>query len=211
MAAALPWVGPAADAWPLAAGAALAGGWCARRCARPSRSPASCWRAPGATRSSPTSRPPGRSRQALEVRTTSLSTCSTSGLHLRADLLRPWAHWITPENEPRRFDTRFFVAALPAGQATRDVGGEADAGCLDTTPAMPWPELARGERVMVPPTAMTLADLTDFGTVADVLAAAGARRITPVMPRLRRRDGGCPRSTLATVRPDTTHDRPEKR
>ena len=49
------------------------------------------------------------------------------GLVLRADLLRPWAHWITPEVEPRRYDTRFFVAALPAGQDTRDVGGEADA------------------------------------------------------------------------------------
>ncbi len=45
---------------------------------------------------------------------------------LRADLLRPFAHWITPEVEPQRFDTRFFVAALPAGQVCRDVGGEAD-------------------------------------------------------------------------------------
>lgn len=38
------------------------------------------------------------------------------GLQLRADLLRPWANWITPEAEPRRYDTFFFVAALPAGQ-----------------------------------------------------------------------------------------------
>ena len=48
------------------------------------------------------------------------------GLHLRSDLLRPWAHWTTPEFEPRRFDTWFFVAALPVGQHARDVGGEAD-------------------------------------------------------------------------------------
>ena len=46
-------------------------------------------------------------------------------LVLRADLLRPWSRWITPVIEPRRFDTRFFAAALPAGQRTRDVGGEA--------------------------------------------------------------------------------------
>ena len=35
---------------------------------------------------------------------------------LRADLLGAWAHWITPAFEPRRYDTRFFVAALPRGQ-----------------------------------------------------------------------------------------------
>src|SRR5260221_11361179 len=49
------------------------------------------------------------------------------GLILRSDLLRPWSRWITPKVEPRRFDTRFFAAALPAGQRTRDVGGEAAA------------------------------------------------------------------------------------
>ncbi len=46
---------------------------------------------------------------------------------LRTDLLGAWAHWITPAFEPRRYDTRFFVAALPAGQQTRDVSGESDA------------------------------------------------------------------------------------
>ena len=45
---------------------------------------------------------------------------------LRSDLLGPWAHWITPEFEERRYDTWFFVAALPEGQRTRDVSGEAD-------------------------------------------------------------------------------------
>ena len=41
---------------------------------------------------------------------------SRRGLVVRADLLVPWARWITPEGEPRRFDARFFAAALPAGQ-----------------------------------------------------------------------------------------------
>ena len=48
------------------------------------------------------------------------------GLVLRTDLLAAWAHWVTPEFEPRRFDTRFFVAELPAGQVTRDVSTESD-------------------------------------------------------------------------------------
>ena len=66
-------------------------------------------------------------RQALLDRSLSMvGLLERRGLVLRADLLRPWAHWITPELEPRRFDTKFFVAALPAGQVPRDVGGEAD-------------------------------------------------------------------------------------
>ena len=48
------------------------------------------------------------------------------GLHLRSDLLRPWAHWTTPLFEPRRFDTWFFVARLPEGQVARDIREEAD-------------------------------------------------------------------------------------
>src|SRR5690242_4522771 len=51
------------------------------------------------------------------------------GLVLRADLLTPWARWITPEVSPRRFDTWFFAAALPAGQtATAAPEGHADPG-----------------------------------------------------------------------------------
>src|SRR5689334_23407197 len=66
-------------------------------------------------------------REALEAREQSLSQLLTRrGLVLRADLLRPLAHWITPEVEPKRFDTRFFLAEMPSGQTCRDVGGEAD-------------------------------------------------------------------------------------
>src|SRR3954451_14199459 len=87
-------------------------------------------------------------------------------LVLRADLLRPWAHWITPEVEPRRYDTRFFVAALPTGQRTRDVGGEAD----QVTWARPQDALdafARGELGMLPPTAFTLGELAAYASVEE--------------------------------------------
>ncbi len=68
-----------------------------------------------------------RDRLALLDRSASMAeVLATRDLVLRSDLLRPWAHWITPEFEPKRFDTRFFVAAVPTGQRPRDVSGEAD-------------------------------------------------------------------------------------
>jgi 8-oxo-dGTP pyrophosphatase MutT (NUDIX family) len=66
-------------------------------------------------------------RESLLDRSSSLAELlARRGLVLRGDLLRPWAHWITPEIEVRRYDTRFFVAALPEGQHTRDVSTESD-------------------------------------------------------------------------------------
>jgi 8-oxo-dGTP pyrophosphatase MutT (NUDIX family) len=107
-------------------------------------------------------------------------------LVLRSDLLRPWAHWITPEFEPKRFDTRFFVAAVPAGQRPRDVSGEAD----DTVWLPVAEAVARhdaGGLAMLPPTIVALREISVFGSVAEVLAAP--REVRPVLPRLAR-DGG---------------------
>jgi len=102
-------------------------------------------------------------------------------LVLRSALLRPWAHWITPDFETRRYDTRFFVAALPVGQRTRDVGGEAD--------RVAWvrPEEAlrrheRGELAMLPPTVATLGDLVGYPSVAAVLDDATHREIRRLLP-----------------------------
>ena len=125
-----------------------------------------------------------RDRLALLDRSLSFAAMlSDRGLVLRADLLRPWAHWITPEIEPKRYDTRFFVAALPAGQRTRDVGGEADR-VVWLRPEDALAGSQRGEIGMLPPTAFTLAELSTYGSVADVLAAGDARDIKPVLPKV---------------------------
>ncbi len=105
------------------------------------------------------------------------------GLGIRADLIRPWAHWITPELEPRRYDTRFFVAAVPPGQQTRDVGGEADATMWLTAHEAIERHHA-GDLEMLPPTITTLTELSAYATTADVLDAAAARVISPVLPKL---------------------------
>ena len=117
-------------------------------------------------------------RRALEAREQSLSELLTRrGLLLRADLLRPLAHWITPELEPKRFDTRFFLAELPAGQVCRPVGGEAD----ERHWVRPVDALAGGFRLM-PPTVAVLADLAGCSDIAAALAAQ--RTIKAILPRI---------------------------
>jgi 8-oxo-dGTP pyrophosphatase MutT (NUDIX family) len=100
------------------------------------------------------------------------------GLRLRDDLLLPWARWITPEFEPKRFDTWFFVALLPEGQTARDVSGESEeAGWIR-------PEAA-GDLTMLPPTRITLDSLTAYERVEEVVGGATRRdAATPVMPRV---------------------------
>jgi 8-oxo-dGTP pyrophosphatase MutT (NUDIX family) len=131
-------------------------------------------------------------RRALLAREVSLAQAlSARGLAVRSDLLRPWAHWITPEVEPRRYDTKFFVAAVPAGQTARDVSGEADEATW-LRPADALAEHAAGTRTMLPPTLITLNDLVPHDTVAGALAAAPPRPITPVLPALEFEPDGSP-------------------
>jgi 8-oxo-dGTP pyrophosphatase MutT (NUDIX family) len=123
-------------------------------------------------------------RHTLEAREQSLSELlERRGLVLRADLLSPLAHWITPEVEPRRFDTRFFVAEMPAGQVCRHVGAEAD----DRLWRRPADALADG-LTMLPPTAAALRDLAGHPDVDSALRSR--RRIHPVLPKLAVRDDG---------------------
>lgn len=89
------------------------------------------------------------------------------------DALHPFAHWITPEVESRRFDTQFFAAALPDGAALAELTAEHS--------AMDWysPDDAAQLR-MLPPTAAVVAELREFDTVADVLAVQ--RDPIPLLP-----------------------------
>jgi 8-oxo-dGTP pyrophosphatase MutT (NUDIX family) len=124
-------------------------------------------------------------RVALEGRSLSFADfLHRRGLVLRADLLGVWAHWITPEFEPRRYDTRFFVAALPSGQRTRDVSGESDQVAW-MAPGAAVRMVDAGEMAMLPPTYLSCAELSSFGSVADALSATRDRVVTPILPRLR--------------------------
>lgn len=110
------------------------------------------------------------------------------GLVLRSDLLAVWAHWITPEIDPKRYDTRFFLALLPEGQQTRDVGGEADAVAW-LPPAEAIDAARRGRLQLMPPTATTLAELAEYQDVADAFRAAAGREIVVRLPFVEIVDG----------------------
>ncbi len=108
------------------------------------------------------------------------------GWVLRADLLRPWANWVTPEKgRRRRYDTFFFLAALPDGQ-------RADAGTSEVRSAA-WRRPAdaleewKDDRIeLLPPTWVTLEQLTEQPDVATALDASAGRTITPLIPKVRR-------------------------
>jgi len=93
------------------------------------------------------------------------------------------AHWVTPVVEPRRYDTHFFVAALPVGRAARpDPREMVDAVWL--TPSAALDRFETGTLPMVFPTVKTLESLRGPASVAAVLDAFRDRAVERILPRL---------------------------
>jgi 8-oxo-dGTP pyrophosphatase MutT (NUDIX family) len=113
-------------------------------------------------------------------------TLEECGVRLPADALVPWARWITPEASNRRYDTWFYVAAMPDGEVVRVGDAESDsAEWLSPGDAL---EAARSGRItLLPPTAVMLAQLGGFASVDAVLAEH--REIRPLMPVVVAEDG----------------------
>ncbi|MGH3495101.1 MAG: NUDIX hydrolase, partial [Sciscionella sp.] len=121
-------------------------------------------------------------RRALVDRELSLAGfLDEAGLVLRADLLRPWANWLTPEAEPRRYDARFFVAEVPLGQRADGATTEAD-NVAWQSPEQALQDWREGRRGLLPPTWVSLAELAAQVSLAAVLAAQ--RTVTPIMPKV---------------------------
>ncbi|NYF98719.1 NUDIX hydrolase [Janibacter cremeus] len=108
-------------------------------------------------------------------------------LVLRSDLLRYRAHWITPVIESRRYDTRFFVAAVPAGQDPDGDTSEADQSGW-TRPQALLDAFADGQVMLMPPTIVCLEQLAEVSTVRAGLEQDLA--IAPVLPEFVISDAG---------------------
>lgn len=164
----------------------------------------------------PTSAPAGRvtaARAALEAGQdarpeeprTFLQAVEHHDLPLELDRLVPFARWVTPEAEPRRFDARFFLMALPDGQ---------DAECCRTETTMgfwasPVEVLARfhgGQIQLAPPTTRCLELLSPARTLEEAFAIAERQSLLPICPLFV--PGDPPMLTLAG---DPTHEVRERR
>jgi len=127
-------------------------------------------------------------RAALENKSLSFAEFLRSeNLMLRADLLRPWANWVTPKEErTRRYDTYFFVGALPEGQRADGDNTETDKADW-VTPRAALDDFAEGRSFLLPPT-WTQLDALDGRTVPEVLAVE--RQIVAIEPSLAAQEGG---------------------
>ena len=111
--------------------------------------------------------------------------CAREGLCLDARRIHYFSHWITPEGAPRRYDTRFFVAAAPPEQVPLHDDGETIAH-LWLRPADALARQRTGELEMILPTIKNLEAISRFDRSADLLASAAAsvERPPTILPRV---------------------------
>jgi 8-oxo-dGTP pyrophosphatase MutT (NUDIX family) len=101
------------------------------------------------------------------------------------DRLHYYAHWITPEARPERFDTRFFLARYPSGQEASHDRKETTAG-IWLTPRKALEENLKGDVILSPPTLKTLEDLSRFKNIDEMLNSQRKEDIRPILPILTR-------------------------
>jgi hypothetical protein len=127
-------------------------------------------------------------------------------LSLDLGALHPFARWITPVAEARRYDTRFYLAMLPPNQQ----GAHDEHETTSSFWARPSDVIARwdaGEVALAPPTHRTLEILAQVTTSAEAIALAAAASKEPICPLVTTQDG-----TVALVLPgDPEHDVREAR
>ena len=125
----------------------------------------------------------------LKGETTFVDIIRREDLELAGDLMVPFAHWITPERVPKRFDTHFIMITAPMAQIGAHDGGESVEG-LWITPRQALSEAAAGARTLVFATRMNLEKLSRYRTVAEAVEVTRSRPVVTVMPKLLSNDGG---------------------
>jgi len=110
-------------------------------------------------------------------------------LYLALDALVPYAHWVTPDMMPKRFDTHFYLAVAPDDQLALHDGHEhVDSAWLN--PANAIKEMEEGKWTIIFPTRLNLEKLGKSSTTSDAVARARADDIKTVTPELIKTDDG---------------------
>ncbi|NUQ79338.1 MAG: hypothetical protein HUU21_37990 [Polyangiaceae bacterium] len=130
------------------------------------------------------------------------------GLKLALDALVPWARWVTPEAESRRFDARFFLLAMPEGQVGRHDEHETTMSFW-ARPQEVLDRFFRGLIFLAPPTTRTLELLASAGDVEGAIAMASRQSLRSICPRfVAGAEGGAPYLALPG---DPSHEVKERR
>ena len=120
--------------------------------------------------------------------------------------LVPWARWITPEAESRRFDASFFLLPLPEQQRGAHDDHEITSSFWGR-PADVLDRFLRGEIFLAPPTTRTLELLADCTSLDSAVALAEAQSLLPICPRFVPHDS----APYLALPGDPSHEVPEKR
>jgi 8-oxo-dGTP pyrophosphatase MutT (NUDIX family) len=120
---------------------------------------------------------------------TLLELAEKENLRYAADLLHYYSHWVTPELAPKRYTTRFFVAAFPdeAERLLHDMGETTNSRWVSPSDAL---EQGRaGTFTIIFPTRKHLEQLAGFSTVDDLVASTAGKEIEEILPRVAMVDG----------------------
>jgi len=127
-------------------------------------------------------------RDLLSGQTTFADIIDREHLQLSLDELAYFAHWVTPEIEIRRFDTRFFIARAPEGQTPiHDAGETTHSEWIE--PAAAIERCRSGLISLPPPTWTTLEMLARFESIDAIFDWARRKPIPRVQPRFEKRGG----------------------
>ena len=103
------------------------------------------------------------------------------GLRFAGNGLHYFSRWVTPEFAPKRYDARFFVATMPAGQEPLHDDVETTASTW-IRPADALAQARDGLFSIIFPTRKTLEELARFDSAADVIASTPGKHIIPILP-----------------------------
>jgi 8-oxo-dGTP pyrophosphatase MutT (NUDIX family) len=130
-----------------------------------------------------------KAREQLHVGASFIDLADELDMKIDAMALVPYARWVTPKMESKRFDTRFYIAVIPEGQDASHDGSETTSAVW-LRPEGAIDDMIAGKIKLAPPTVRTLRWLADFDDAESVIDDALSRKPPLVRPRLVTGDKG---------------------